>query len=78
LPLNDVERDALVGEFDGVGVAELVRGSPDLGHLEPMVTAAERELATARVSEAPEVAPPTPATGTTIRWTSSQAAGSRC
>jgi hypothetical protein len=28
LALDDVERDPLVGEFDGVGVAELVRREP--------------------------------------------------
>ena len=28
LPLDDVERDAVVGEFDGVGVAQLVRREP--------------------------------------------------
>jgi hypothetical protein len=28
LALDDVERDPLVGEFDGVGVAQLVRREP--------------------------------------------------
>jgi hypothetical protein len=28
LPLDDVERDALVGKLDGVGMAQLVRGEP--------------------------------------------------
>jgi transposase len=36
--------------------AEITVDSPDFGHLEPMVTAAERELAAAGVREAPGVA----------------------
>ena len=34
LPLDDVERDALVGELDGVGVAQLVgrKPPPHAGH----------------------------------------------
>jgi hypothetical protein len=38
-----------------VGAAELNTDWPDFGHLEPMVTAAEREFTAAGVSETPRV-----------------------
>src|SRR5438067_2809406 len=46
---------AVVGENQIVIAAELNADSPDFGHLEPMVTAAEHELEKAGVSETPEV-----------------------
>ncbi len=46
---------AVVGENQIVIAAEVNADSPDFGHLEPMVTAAEHELEKAGVSEAPEV-----------------------
>jgi transposase len=46
---------AVCNENQIVVAAEINADSPDFGHLEPMVTAAEHELATAGVTEAPEV-----------------------
>jgi hypothetical protein len=46
---------AVCNENQIVVAAEINADSPNFGHLEPMVTAAERELATAGVTEAPEV-----------------------
>jgi 2-hydroxychromene-2-carboxylate isomerase len=46
---------AVCNEHQIVVAAELNADSPDFGHLEPMVTAAERELAGAGVAEAPAV-----------------------
>jgi transposase len=46
---------AVCNEHQIVVAAELNTDSPDFGHLEPMVTAAERELAAAGVSEEPRV-----------------------
>ena len=48
--------------------AEVTVASPDFGHLEPMVAAAERELAAAGVTDSPRSCSPTPATGTRSRW----------
>ena len=44
LALDDVEWDALVGEVDGVGVAQLVRGEPART---PALTATRRSWARA-------------------------------
>jgi transposase len=65
---------AVCNEHQIVVAAELNADSPDFGHLEPMVSAAERELAAAGVTETLTSSSPTPATGTTTRWTKSQAA----
>jgi hypothetical protein len=46
---------AVCNEHQIVVAAELNADSPDFGHLEPMVSAAERELAGAGVAEAPAV-----------------------
>ena len=46
---------AVCNEHQIVVAAEINADSPDFGHLEPMVSAAERELATASVSDTPEV-----------------------
>jgi hypothetical protein len=46
---------AVCNEHQIVVAAEINTDSPDFGHLEPMVTAAERELAGAGVAEAPAV-----------------------
>jgi transposase len=46
---------AVVGENQIVIAAEVNADSPDFGHLEPMVTAAEHELQAAGVTEAPEL-----------------------
>ena len=46
---------AVVGENQIVIAAEVNADSPDFGHLEPMVTAAEDELEKAGVTETPEV-----------------------
>src|SRR5271163_1157981 len=46
---------AVVGENQIVIAAEVNADSPDFGHLEPMVTAAEHELEKAGVTETPEV-----------------------
>ena len=46
---------AVVGEDQIVIAAEVNADSPDFGHLEPMVTAAEDELEKAGVTETPEV-----------------------
>jgi transposase len=46
---------AVVGESQIVIAAEVNADSPDFGHLEPMVTAAEHELEKAGVTETPEV-----------------------
>jgi hypothetical protein len=35
--------------------AEVTSDSPDFGHLEPMITAAEQELATARITDTPAI-----------------------
>ena len=48
--------------------AEVTVDSPDFGHLEPMVNAAERELAASGSTSCPRWCSPTPATGTTSRW----------
>jgi 2-hydroxychromene-2-carboxylate isomerase len=45
---------AVCDEHQIVVAAEINVDSPDFGHLEPMVTAAERELASAGVTDAPE------------------------
>jgi hypothetical protein len=46
---------AVCNEHQIVVAAEINTDSPDFGHLEPMVTAAERELTAAGVAEAPVV-----------------------
>ena len=46
---------AVCNEHQIVVAAEINTDSPDFGHLEPMVCAAERELAGAGVAEAPAV-----------------------
>ena len=46
---------AVCNENQIVVAAELNVDSPDFGHLEPMVTAAERELTSAGVTDAPDV-----------------------
>jgi transposase len=68
---------AVCNENQIVVAAEINADSPDFGHLEPMITAAERELAGAGIAKAPAVVSPTPAIGTTTKWTRSPAAASR-
>jgi hypothetical protein len=46
---------AVTTEDQIVIAVEVTVDSPDFGHLEPMVTAAQRELARAGISDAPEV-----------------------
>lgn len=59
--------------------AEINVDSPDFGHLEPMVSAAEQELQAAGVTQTPEVVcSRIPATGTKRRWRASSAAAFRC
>jgi hypothetical protein len=67
---------AVCSEQQIVVAAEINADSPDFGHLEPMVSAAERELAGAGVPRRRRWSSPTPAIGTTTRWTNSQAAAS--
>ena len=57
---------------------EVTVDSPDFGHLEPMVDAAERELEQIGVTELPEVVVADAATGTRRRWRTSSAVASRC
>ena len=60
---------AVTNEHQIVIAAEVMVASPDFGHLEPMLHAARRELAGAGVSDNRRWCSPTPATGTTSRWT---------
>jgi hypothetical protein len=69
---------AVCNENQIVVAAEINADSPDFGHLAPIVSCAEQELRAAGIAKAPEASSPTPATGTTTRWTTSPAAGSRC
>jgi len=62
---------AAVSEEQIVLAAEISVDSPDFGHLEPMVEATTGELANAGVPGSPRSWLPTPATGTTSRWTAS-------
>ena len=60
---------AVTTEHQVVIAAEVMVASPDFGHLEPMLHAAERELAGGRRHRAHRRScSPTPATGTTSRW----------
>jgi hypothetical protein len=50
-----LQRQPAVAEQQIVIAAELTVDSPDFGHLEPMVSATETELARVAISTAPEV-----------------------
>ena len=67
---------AVTNEQQVVLAADVMVASPDFGHLEPMLCAAERELAVAGVSDTPQVVLADAATGTTSRWSASSIAGS--
>jgi hypothetical protein len=67
---------AVCNEHQIVVAAELTAYSPDFGHLGPMVAAAERELAPPASPTHRTSSSPTPATGTTTRWTRSPPAAS--
>jgi hypothetical protein len=62
LALDDVERDALVGEFDGVGVAELLRReliqSQDQGEKQHLDDPKARATTTPRTREPAWRSPP--------------------
>jgi hypothetical protein len=69
---------AAVSEDQIVLAAEIVIDSPDFGHLEPMST---RPRPSSNGPASPthrRSSSPTPATGTTSRWTASPPAASRC
>jgi hypothetical protein len=68
---------AVVTEQQIMIAAEITTQSPDFGQLEPMVSAAVRELQHAGVSEGRGRCSRTPATGTPSRSKSSAATGSR-
>jgi hypothetical protein len=53
--LQGYNAQAVGNEHQIIVAAEISVASPDFGQLEPMITAAERELAAAGVKEAPEV-----------------------
>jgi transposase len=53
--LQGYNAQAVCNEHQIIVAAEISVASPDFGQLEPMITAAERELAAAGVKEAPEV-----------------------
>ena len=67
---------AVTNEHQVVLAAEVLTIAPDFGHLEPMLDAAQRELAAAGVSEGPGCCWPTPATGISSRWNASSIAAS--
>ena len=69
---------AAVTEQQIVIAAEVNTDPQDFGHLGPMMTAAQRELARVGVTERTVRSWPTPATGISSRWTSSPPRGSRC
>jgi hypothetical protein len=68
----------VANENQTVIAAEITIDSPDFGHLEPMVKAAERELAGTGLRETPGVAVAMPATGTPSRCRTSSTAAPRC
>jgi hypothetical protein len=67
---------AVVNEHQIVIAAEITTTAADFGQLEPMVTAARRELGAAGVGEQPGWCSRTPATGTKSRWSRSSATAS--
>ena len=69
---------AVVTEQQIVIAAEVTVDSPDFGHLEPMVNAAQAELAAPGINaRARRSCSQTPATGTRFRWRRSSTAASR-
>ena len=68
--LQGYNAQAVVNEQQIVIAAEVIVASPDFGHLEPMLDAARRELdGRRRRPTRPTSWSPTPATGTSSRWT---------
>jgi hypothetical protein len=55
-PLQGYNAQLAVNDGQVVIAAELTTDSPDFGHLEPMIAAAERELEAIGVTERPQVA----------------------
>jgi len=53
--LQGYNAQAVANEHQIVIAAEVMTAAPDFGHLEPMLDAAQRELATAGVTDVPEV-----------------------
>jgi transposase len=69
---------AAVNEHQIIVAAEVTVDSPDFGHLEPMVTAVERELADVDAEPPGVVVVADAGTGTSARWRTSFAGASRC
>ena len=69
---------AVCNEQQIVIAAEITGDSPDFGHLQPMITATQRELGEPGSPTRSRSSSPTPATGTTSRWTNSPCATSPC
>ena len=70
---------AVTTEDQVVIAAEVMVASPDFGHLEPMLHAARARARRRPASPTNRRwCSPTPATGTTSRWTRSPTAGSSC
>jgi hypothetical protein len=65
---------AAVTEEQIIVAAEITTEGGDFEQLEPMISAAERELEDAGVEDRPEVVWPTPATGRTATSTRSESA----
>lgn len=69
---------AAVDENQIVIAAEVTVDSPDFGHLEPILDAAQHELEGAGVTETPGVLLADPATGIRCRWSTLLTVESRC
>ena len=76
--LQGYNAQAVANEHQIVIAAEVMTVAPDFGHLEPMLDAAQRELAAAGVTDVPRCCSATPATGISSRWSASSIAASRC
>ena len=77
--LQGYNAQAVANEHQIVIAAEVMTVAPDFGHLEPMLDAAQRELARRRRhGGSARCSSRTPAIGISSRWSGSSIAASRC